>query len=84
MAYALADCADSAGYIVGPLLGFTLCRVLRSRFMGLLVVGIGCTAFAPPLLSVGRLCSTKSGTPSSAADSSSHVGSSNDAKRGRC
>ena len=58
MAFALADCADSAGYIVGPLLGLALCRVLRSRAWGLLLVGIACTALVPRTLHVGRLDGT--------------------------
>jgi MFS family permease len=49
MAFALADCADSLGYIAGPLVGFALARLLRSRLAGLLLVGIACASLAPPI-----------------------------------
>ena len=52
MAFSLADCADSAGYIAGPIVGFALARVLRSRTGGLLCVGLACAALAVPTLRV--------------------------------
>ena len=52
MSFSLADVADSAGYILGPLLGLSLCRLLRSRTAGLLVVGLACAMLASGLLSI--------------------------------
>ena len=52
MAFALADCADSAGYIIGPIVGFALARWLRSRTAGLLIVGAACAALALPVARV--------------------------------
>ena len=50
MTFALADCADSAGYIFGPIAGFALCRLLGSRSFGLLLAGIACAIIAPLIL----------------------------------
>lgn len=50
MIFSLADCADSAGYIFGPIAGFALCRLVRSRSVGLLLAGIACATIAPLIL----------------------------------
>ena len=52
MAYSLADVADSAGYVAGPLVGFALCRAVGSRKVGLAISGIACAALAWPTLSI--------------------------------
>ena len=52
MAFALADCADSVGYIVGPIVGFALARWLRSRTAALLAVGAICAALSPVIARV--------------------------------
>lgn len=52
MAFALADCADSVGYIVGPIVGFALARWLRSRTAALLAVGAICAALSPAIARV--------------------------------
>jgi DHA2 family multidrug resistance protein-like MFS transporter len=52
MVFALADMADSIGYILGPICGVALCRALRSRALGLLVFGLGCVALMPMMLCV--------------------------------
>jgi MFS family permease len=52
MAYALADMSDSIGYILGPLLGITLCRVLRSRVSGLLISALLCALLVPFTLGI--------------------------------
>ena len=51
--YALADVADSVGYILGPIVGFALCRLLRTRTGGLGLMGLSCAVLALPLLKVG-------------------------------
>ena len=53
MTFSLADVADSAGYILGPVIGIALGRVLRSRQAALLIMGILCAALAPPFLTIG-------------------------------
>ena len=47
MAFALADVADSAGYIVGPPLGAALGAALGSRTKGLALSGLGVLAAVP-------------------------------------
>lgn len=50
MVFSLADCADSAGYIFGPMAGFAVCRFVGSRSAGLLFAGLACAAIAPLVL----------------------------------
>jgi MFS family permease len=49
MAFALADMADSVGYIFGPLAGIALCNLV-GRTGGLLAFGTGCGALMPLML----------------------------------
>ena len=53
MAFALADVADSAGYIVGPPLGAALGAALGSRTKGLALSGLGVLAAVPATLALG-------------------------------
>ena len=52
MTFALADVADSAGYILGPMVGLALCRALRSRTAALFLFGVACAALAPAFLTI--------------------------------
>ena len=49
MAFALADMADSVGYIFGPLVGVALCKLL-GRTGGLLAFGLAYLALSPLLV----------------------------------
>ena len=53
MAFALADVADSVGYIVGPPLGSALCHVL-GRTPGLAAFALGIALLLPALSRVPR------------------------------
>jgi MFS family permease len=60
MAFALADSADSLGYIIGPLVGTALSGAFGGRTVGLLCFGLFCAALIGPTL---RLRRTASATP---------------------